>query len=89
MVYTDYAALPEAVHYGYRVTGELEVAAGGKLVHATCASNPLLMRWSAPTACKRMTSIAESRRAYRTDMVWMNYWQPFIKTLAESLEVKA
>jgi glycosyltransferase involved in cell wall biosynthesis len=88
VVYTDYAALPEAVHYGYRVTGDLEwQPAGSWYMRPHVASivealnraydlQPYDLNRGEPTK-------------YRNDMVIDSHWKPFLETLAERLEVKA
>lgn len=84
VIYTDYAALPEAVHYGYRVGGELEWQPAGSwymrphqaeiidALERAYTSAPYDLNRGAPTA-------------YRIDRVGADHWAPYLATLPQAV----
>lgn len=88
VVYTDAAALPEAVHYGYRVEVERDWSPAGSWY-----SRPI--RASIVDALERAYAVSEydlnkgEPVAYRNDRVDNDNWLPFLARMAAQLEFVA
>lgn len=84
-VYTDYAALPEAVHYGYKCEHELEWQPAGSWY-----ARPI--RESITAALERAYAVQPydlnrgMPTAYRMDRVADDHWKPFMDMLQTQLE---
>ncbi len=88
IVYTDASALPEAVHFGYRVEVEREWSPAGSWY-----SRPI--RASIVDALERAYAVAPydlnrgEPMEYRNDMVCDSHWKPFLEKLQPQAEAIA
>lgn len=89
VIYTDHAALPEAVHYGYRVDGPLEWQPAGSWYMRPSITSIVDALERAYNSEQYDLNRGEPTK-YRIDMVADDYWRPFMQRMAEQLEaVKA
>jgi glycosyltransferase involved in cell wall biosynthesis len=85
VAYTDAAALPEAVHFGYAVTGAREWSPMGSWYTRPDVGSIVDALERAYASAQYDINRGEPT-AYRCDMVNDDYWKPFLQRISEQLQ---